>query len=111
MRDAVAAAGGSIDGIYFCPHAPEENCRCRKPAPGLVEQIAKDHGDVKGVALVGDSLRDLQCGLPLGCRPVLVRTGKGERTLEKGLPDELAGTPVFNSLADFVDHFLETTPS
>lgn len=107
MGETVAAAGGAIAGIYYCPHAPEDNCNCRKPKAGLIEQIAAEHGSVAGVSVVGDSLRDLECGLPLGCSPVLVRTGKGERTLAKGLPAALASTPVFDSLADFVDAFLQ----
>ena len=108
MRHTVASAGGHIDQIFYCPHAPEEGCDCRKPASGLIDQIARHYAaNLAGVAVVGDSLRDLQCGLSHRCQPVLVKTGKGERTLAKGLPSELAQTPVFESLSAFVDHFLQ----
>ncbi|MCH4563171.1 D-glycero-beta-D-manno-heptose 1,7-bisphosphate 7-phosphatase [Halomonas sp. EGI 63088] len=104
----VAAAGGEIAHIAYCPHGPEDDCDCRKPLPGLLEQIrdALELESLLGSWMVGDSLRDLQAGEPLGCRPVLVRTGKGERTLAngKGLDDVL----VFDDLAAFVDWLLDT---
>jgi len=82
MHRALARVGGHVDGIFFCPHAPEAGCSCRKPAPGLLQQIAERCGEpLSGVPVVGDSLRDLQAGIAVGARPILVRTGKGERTL------------------------------
>jgi D-glycero-D-manno-heptose 1,7-bisphosphate phosphatase len=108
MHAAVKEAGGEIDGIVYCPHAPDDGCGCRKPRAGLVIQIEEALGrDVRGVPIVGDSLRDLECGLDRGCRPMLVRTGKGERTLEKGLPSRFTDTPVFDDLAACVDSLLE----
>lgn len=108
MLDHVVAAGGEIDGIFSCPHAPEADCDCRKPRPGLIDQIAAHFRiDLRGVPLIGDSQRDLECGAARGCQPVLVRTGKGERTLAKGLPPALADIPVYASLPEFVDHFLK----
>lgn len=84
LRMAVAAAGGEISGIFYCPHGPDDGCQCRKPLPGLIDQIEKEFGcSAVGAPLVGDSLRDLQAGLARGCDPVLVRTGKGEQTLAK----------------------------
>lgn len=107
MVATLAAAGAELDGIFFCPHTPDDGCQCRKPAPGLLDQIAAARGEpVTGAWLVGDSLRDLQCGAARGCQPVLVRTGKGERTLAKGLPAELANVPVFASLPAFVEDLL-----
>ncbi|WP_285174068.1 HAD-IIIA family hydrolase, partial [Mycobacterium tuberculosis] len=77
----VKEAGGDIDHIAWCPHGPGDECDCRKPLPGLLEQIRVELGmqTLAGSWMVGDSLRDLQAGEPRGCRPVLVRTGKGER--------------------------------
>lgn len=107
MHETLAAAGATLDGVFHCPHAPEDGCDCRKPAAGLLDQIANALGEpVAGAWLVGDSLRDFQCGAARGCQPVLVRTGKGERTLAKGLPPELADVPVYASLPAFVDHLL-----
>ena len=103
--------GAWVDAIFFCPHAAVDNCDCRKPKPGMVRAIGKRFDTaLKGVPIVGDSLRDLQAGYVLGCTPFLVLTGKGEKTREKGgLPP---GTQVFADLSAVVDHLLrqpETT--
>lgn len=110
MVDHLAEAGARLDGIYVCPHGPDDGCDCRKPAAGLIDQIVADYGEVAGVPLVGDSLRDLQAGVARGCRPVLVLTGKGRRTLDKGLPENLGPVAVYDSLARFVDQFLKDAP-
>lgn len=92
MHHAVASAGGRIDGVFFCPHAADAGCDCRKPKAGMVREILRRF-DVApaGVTLVGDSMRDLQAACAAGCRPVLVLTGKGRRTLQDGgLPPETA---------------------
>ncbi|MFN3544146.1 MAG: D-glycero-beta-D-manno-heptose 1,7-bisphosphate 7-phosphatase [Thiobacillus sp.] len=106
MHKAVAQAGGRIEAVFFCPHGADMNCDCRKPKPGLFDEIAARYGrDLQGVPAIGDSLRDLQAAASVGARPMLVRTGKGEKTLAAGgLP---AGTPVFADLADAVDHLLK----
>lgn len=106
LRELVAEQGGTVDLIRYCPHTPEAGCDCRKPAPGLFRQIAQLlHTELTGVPTVGDSLRDLEAGVALGCTPYLVRTGKGESTQYKALP---AGTQVFDNLSAVVDHLLET---
>lgn len=77
MTHALALVGGRIDAIFFCPHAPDDQCNCRKPLPGLFEQIADRYGiSLKGVPAIGDSLRDLQAAAAVGCETHLVRTGK-----------------------------------
>jgi len=105
LRRELADAGGVIDAIFICTHGPDEGCRCRKPAPGLFEDIARRYDiNLQGVPAVGDSLRDLQAATALGCSPWLVRTGKGERTLQAGgLP---AGTVVCADLGAVVDELL-----
>jgi len=105
MHKAVAAAGGRIEAVFYCPHAADVKCRCRKPETGMLEEIAVRYGcDLAGVPAVGDSLRDMQAAAGMGAQPMLVKTGKGEKTLVAGgLP---AGTPVFESLADVVDKLL-----
>lgn len=81
LRRLVAAAGGTLAAIAFCPHTPAQNCECRKPRIGMLRQIAERTGlSLKGAALVGDSLRDLQAGQQVGCRLWLVRTGNGVGT-------------------------------
>jgi D-glycero-D-manno-heptose 1,7-bisphosphate phosphatase len=100
--------GAHIDAIFFCPHAASDHCDCRKPKPGMLRAIGQRFGTpLKGVPVVGDSLRDLQSGYVLGCTPYLVLTGKGEKTREKGgLPP---GTQVFPNLAAVADHLLRKT--
>lgn len=84
MRRAVRAAGGSIDLIVYCPHLPGEGCDCRKPAPGLLQRLAKRYGvSMRGVPVVGDSERDLAAARAVGARPVLVLSGNGRRTKAK----------------------------
>lgn len=108
MEQTLAAAGAHLDGIFVCPHAPDAGCDCRKPAAGLLDQIAaKLSCDLAGVPLVGDSLRDLETAVKRQCRPVLVLTGKGKRTQAKGLPAGLAETPIYADLAAFVTDYLE----
>jgi D-glycero-D-manno-heptose 1,7-bisphosphate phosphatase len=90
MHASVAAAGGHIDAIFFCPHAADSNCECRKPKPGLLLDIlARFHANAAEVTAVGDSLLDVAAAAAAGCRPVLVLTGKGHRTMQAGgLPNE-----------------------
>jgi D-glycero-D-manno-heptose 1,7-bisphosphate phosphatase len=84
MRREVEAAGGKIDGIFFCPHGPGDACDCRKPKPGLLKQIAKRYRvSLEGLPMIGDSERDLQAARAVGGRPILVRTGNGLKTLDE----------------------------
>lgn len=78
MQREVEAAGGSLAGIYCCPHRPDEGCDCRKPAPGLLRQIERDFGEsLRGVPLIGDKLSDIDAACAVGARPMLVTTGYG----------------------------------
>ena len=78
MHKSLAAVGGRVDAVFYCPHAPDDNCHCRKPASGLFEQIGERYGiDLKGVPVVGDALRDMVAGAAVGCQPHLVLTGNG----------------------------------
>ncbi|MDO8704720.1 MAG: D-glycero-beta-D-manno-heptose 1,7-bisphosphate 7-phosphatase, partial [Sulfuricaulis sp.] len=105
MLEAVRAKGGEIDAIFFCPHKPEDNCRCRKPQPGLFLEIAERlKVNLNGVYAVGDSERDVITARLVAARPVLVRTGKGKRTLKKS--KALADVPVFDDFAAFTDNLL-----
>jgi len=100
MHKLLAGMGGRIDAVFFCPHTAADDCDCRKPRPGMLEQISTRFGvELKGVPVVGDSLRDLQAGVAAGCTPHLVLTGKGRGTFDKGgLPD---GTRVHDDLQAF----------
>lgn len=106
MRRLLAEEGGRIDAIFCCTHAPEEGCHCRKPLPGLFEEIAQRYQTgLQYIPAVGDSLRDLEAAASAGAAPVLVRTGKGRETEEEGFFPY--GTVVFDDLAAFVDDFLQ----
>jgi len=107
----LAAVGGRIDAIFYCPHTPEDACTCRKPLPGLVDQIAERFGmDVKDVPFVGDSLRDMQAAVAAGCTPHLVLTGNSESLRGSALPPAFpAGTHMHLDLNAFVDALLKKT--
>ncbi len=109
MLQQLAAVGGRIDAIFFCPHTADEHCQCRKPLPGLFEQIAERYGvSLKGVPVVGDALRDLQAGVALGCEPHLVLTGKSAGYRGHSLPDTFpAQTQVHTDLAECVEFLLQ----
>ena len=108
MHKHLAAVGGRIDAIFYCPHTADEQCDCRKPKPGMFERIAQVYNmDLKGVPTIGDSLRDLQAGSAVGCTTMLVRTGKGTKTEAEGnLP---VGTTIYDNLAAAVDALLGKT--
>jgi D-glycero-D-manno-heptose 1,7-bisphosphate phosphatase len=97
LRGLVAEQGGEVGLIVHCPHGPDDGCDCRKPKPGMLKTIAAHYAvELAGLWFVGDSKGDLEAALAVDAQPVLVKTGKGERTLSKGLP---AGTLVFEDLA------------
>ncbi|MDI9331338.1 MAG: D-glycero-beta-D-manno-heptose 1,7-bisphosphate 7-phosphatase [Alphaproteobacteria bacterium] len=112
MNKLLAAVGGRVDAVFFCPHSPEEACGCRKPAPGLYEQIAERFGvSLTDVPVVGDSLRDLQAAVALGAQPHLVLTGKGAALRGQALPATFPpGTQVHEDLSAFVAHWLHLAP-
>jgi len=84
LESLVETAGGKIAGIFFCPHHPDDGCRCRKPNPGLLEQIAESANvSLTNRPFVGDSLKDIQAAVAIGAKPVLVRTGNGRNTEAK----------------------------
>jgi len=101
MLKTVAQAGGTIDAIFYCPHTNADQCACRKPKPGMLEEIAERcNADLSDVPVVGDSLRDLEAALAVGARPILVLTGKGRKT--RTAPSLPPGTEIFADLAAFV---------
>ena len=110
MNKQLAAAGGRIDAIFYCPHVPQDQCSCRKPLPGLFEQI----GDRLGVQLnqvhaVGDTLRDAQAASAVGCQPHLVCTGKHEGWTGPQLPDGFpTHTRLHQDLSAFADWILSS---
>lgn len=109
MHKQLSAVGGRIDAVFYCPHAPDEDCVCRKPGPGLLEQISDRYGvERDDVQVVGSCLAHLQAGAALGAQLHLVCTGSSAgvvpgQALPPGYPP---GTQVHASLAAFVEQLL-----
>ena len=109
MHKMLAAVGGKVDAVFYCPHSPDENCECRKPKPGLFLQIGERYGiDLDGVPTAGDSLRDVLAGAAAGCEPHLLLTGMGEacRGIVPLPPEYPPNTQVHDNLSAFVDFLL-----
>jgi D-glycero-D-manno-heptose 1,7-bisphosphate phosphatase len=106
MMKLLAEKGGRIDAVFFCPHAPNEQCNCRKPLPGLIQQIGERYGvGLDEVPMAGDTLRDLQAAHAAGCPPHLVRTGRASALDDAQLQDwlrQVPGTQVHDDLDAFV---------
>lgn len=97
LRTLVAEQGGEVGLVVYCPHGPDEGCDCRKPKPGMLKIIAEHYKvPLAGIWFVGDSLGDLEAAKAVDSQPVLVKTGKGEKTQAKNLP---VGTLIFDDLA------------
>lgn len=106
LVDELAQVGGYVDEIFFCPHHPEDKCNCRKPKPGLFYQIQEKYKiDLKNVFFIGDSLSDMQVAREVGCRPILVLTGKGVKTLAEN--PELREILSFANLAVAAEYVLQ----
>ena len=111
MNQMLAAQGGRVDAVFFCPHTPEEACTCRKPKPGMMLEIGRRYGvDLKIVPMASDTLRDLLAAQAAGCEPHLVLTGRagnvGDDQLHHML-SQVPGTRVHADLAAFAEFVLQ----
>ena len=109
----VEGKNGRLDAIYTCPHAPEADCPCRKPRPGLLLQAAADHNlDLSRSIMIGDALTDMQAGQAAGCAQlILLRTGRGSAQAQ--LP-AIAGFPhlqLYDTLASALHTLFPTINS
>lgn len=105
MVRELASVGGYVEEIFFCPHHPDEGCGCRKPKPGMIEQMCEKYQiDLPNTYFIGDTTADTGIAKAVGCKPVLVRTGKGEDTLKKN--PELTSILNFADLSQAVDYIL-----
>jgi D-glycero-D-manno-heptose 1,7-bisphosphate phosphatase len=106
LRYLLKAEGVGLDGIYVCPHMPEDNCSCRKPKPGLLELAAKELDfDPKACFIIGDQACDIELGKRVGATTLLVRTGYGDQSAARGtvtphyvVDDLLAGAQLIQQL-------------
>ena len=93
--------GGRVEAIFFCPHDPKDGCECRKPKPGMLLDIASRYQcELDNVFFIGDTLTDIRAARAAGAKPLMVRTGKGERTLASAEAKELDNVPVYKDLAE-----------
>ena len=110
MMKRLAAVGGRIDAVFFCPHAPEDHCDCRKPLPGMMFDIAKRYGtDLRQVPLASDTLRDLKAAEAAGCEPHLVCTGRMAALNEAEVREvarQVPGTMVHADLGAMAEYLL-----
>lgn len=110
MLSLIQQAGGKLEGVFFCPHAPEDNCTCRKPEIALFTQVEEKFGiSLAGAYAVGDSRRDLEAAIKKQCKPVLVLTGKGKKTqAQLNSLDHHQQVTVFNNLHEFAENLLSS---
>jgi D-glycero-D-manno-heptose 1,7-bisphosphate phosphatase len=106
MLNKLEKVGGRLNGIYVCPHSPDENCNCRKPNIGLLEEVkAQYSNNFQQAIFIGDTIKEVQAAEKIGCRAILVRTGKGERTLQNH-PELKKTIPIYADLKDAVSAIL-----
>lgn len=85
LHELLAAEGAHVDGIYICPHGPDDACTCRKPLPGMIEQAVAEHGfDPAQAVMIGDKEVDVELGKAVGAVTFLVRTGHGAKAVAAG---------------------------
>ncbi len=105
LKNSLNDLGGDLDGLAFCPHHPDDKCRCRKPEPGMLhDMMASFEVTAADTTFVGDSLKDVQAALAAGCTAVLVRTGNGKNAEPQA---RALGAEVFDDLGAFSRAMLE----
>ena len=110
MESLLAEQGGHIDAVFYCPHGPKDDCDCRKPKPGLLNEIGKRfQTKLDNVLFVGDTLSDVRAAVAANAKPVLVRTGKGDKTEKLLKENGFEDVPVYKNLSKVVDAILATT--
>lgn len=108
MRSLVETAGGNIEAVFYCPHGPDDGCNCRKPLPGMLNQIEEEFNlSVKNAFFIGDTEKDIDVGLAKHCLPILVRTGKGATTEKQIDLQKKDRIEIVNDLAAAVDLILK----
>ena len=111
MIKRLMAVGGRLDAVFFCPHAPDDNCDCRKPLPGLMLQIGQRYGvDLRQVPMVADTVRDLEAAHAAGCEPHLVSSGRAA-TLDAAqiqlIREQVPGVVIHADLPAFADYLIK----
>lgn len=115
LKTLLAAEGAQLDGVYYCPHLPDGevpeysfDCDCRKPEPGMLEQAAKDLNlDLSNSFMIGDKATDIDVGLRVGCKTILLRSGYGEQVLKGEYQHIPQSDYVFDSLIESYEQILK----
>ncbi|MDG2090223.1 MAG: D-glycero-beta-D-manno-heptose 1,7-bisphosphate 7-phosphatase [Gammaproteobacteria bacterium] len=108
MCSLVEDCGGKIEAIFYCPHAPNDGCSCRKPLPGMLNQIEEEFNlSVQNAYFVGDTEKDIDVALTKSCQPILVRTGKGAVVEKQLSPEKKERVVIVDNLNFAVDFILE----
>lgn len=90
LGELLAEHGARLDGIYLCPHGPDDDCACRKPLPGMVDQAVAEHGfDPRQAFMIGDKEVDVDLGRAVGAETFLVRTGHGPAWVANSKADHI----------------------
>jgi D-glycero-D-manno-heptose 1,7-bisphosphate phosphatase len=113
MHKLMAQSGARVEAVFFCPHAPEDGCDCRKPQPGLFLQISQRFGvPPSQILAVGDSVRDAQAAVAAGCQAHLVLTGQSFKHRDGSRPDGLPpDVTMHTDLLAFADAVMQVPPS
>lgn len=102
--------GGHIDAVFYCPHGPDDDCECRKPRPGMLNEICnRFQARTEDVFFIGDTISDLKAAITAKVKPVLVKTGKGIKTADQLKENGFSKVPVYEDLSDAVDAVLYET--
>ena len=110
METLLSEHGGQIDAVFYCPHGPKDGCECRKPNPGMLHEIGERfQANLKRVFFIGDTISDMKAATAAGVKPVLVRTGKGEKTELLLDENNFSHVPVHNDLMSAVEDILSST--
>ena len=110
MEALLSEHGGQIDAVFYCPHGPKDGCDCRKPSPGMLHEISnRFRAELKDVFFIGDTISDMKAATAAGAKPVLVRTGKGEKTELLMDENNFSHISVYNDLMSAVKEILSPT--
>jgi D-glycero-D-manno-heptose 1,7-bisphosphate phosphatase len=104
----IKESGGWVDGVFMCPHKPEDHCVCRKPQPGLLLQAAREFSiDLRSSCMVGDAWTDLLAGQAAGVQEtIMVRTGRGASQLGQPRPEGIQPFVICEDVFDAFNHLM-----
>lgn len=111
MQRELAAAGARIEAVFFCPHTPEEGCACRKPAPGLLQQIATRYGvEPQEVWVIGQEAKHLQAGQAMGAHLLRLQCDEA-LPLDEAWPSDVVTLTSWQAVADVLAPSMADSPA